>query len=51
MYLQSQGIPMGFASSPILANIYLFYCLDTPLCQLAAVVFYKRFLDDIFAIT
>ena len=42
---------MGFAASPIVANIYLYFALDQPVCaHNDSISFYKRFLDDIFCI-
>lgn len=42
---------MGFASSPIVANIFLAYTLDPVMAAWLCTSFYRWFLDDIFLVT
>lgn len=49
-YLQNRGIEMGNIASPLVANITLFYIFREMFQTKREIVFYKRYLDDLFLI-
>ena len=48
-YKQVKGVAMGSKCGPTIANIYL-YCLEKRFLNTYNPIYYKRFIDDIFAI-
>ena len=51
IYVQHKGLPMGAAGSPDIANIYGYHHEKKWISQLSSdVLFYGRYLDDIFTI-
>src|SRR5262249_4182235 len=49
-YLQAQGLAMGVASSPDLANIYAAHFEESIIPNLKELIFFGRFIDDVFGI-
>jgi hypothetical protein len=49
-YRQRRGLPMGWAASPAIANIYGSFYEELQVEAVDRIVFYGRYIDDIFAI-
>jgi hypothetical protein len=49
-FRQKHGLPMGWAASPDLANIYGAFFEEPVVPLIREILFYGRFIDDIFAI-